>query len=68
MKQDNTTHNIVSTDGCDLATIAATPTEDLGYSKQDLKAGDQSYICNVCSKTYKSKSYFKNHMKKIHGI
>ena len=37
MKQDNTTHNIISTDGCDLATIAAAPTEDLGYSKQEIK-------------------------------
>ena len=34
MKQDNTTHTIISTDGCDLATIAATPTKDLGLVKQ----------------------------------
>ena len=32
MKQDNTTHTIISTDGCDLATIAATPAKDLGLS------------------------------------
>ena len=34
MKQDNTTYTIISTDGCDLATIAATPTKDLGLVKQ----------------------------------
>ena len=68
MKQDNTTHNIVSTDGRDLATIAAAPTKDFGHLKQEIKAGDQSYMCNVCSKPYKSKNYLKNHMKKIHGI
>ena len=33
MKQDNTTHTIISTDGCDLATIAATPAKDLGLVK-----------------------------------
>ena len=37
MKQDNTTHTIISTDGCDLATIAATPAKDLGLVKVLMK-------------------------------
>ena len=68
MKQDNTTHTIISTDGCDLATIAATPAKDLALVRQNIKAETNPEVCNVCSKPFKFKSVLKNHMKKIHGI
>ena len=68
MKQDNTTHTIISTDGCDLATIAATPTKDLGLVRQNIKVKTDQEVCNVCSKPFKCKTTLKNHMKKVHGI
>ena len=68
MKQDNTTHNIISTDGRDLATIAAMPTKDLGLVKQNIKVKTDQEVCNVCSKLFKFKATLKNHMNKIHGI
>ena len=68
MKQDNTTHNIISTDGRDLATIAAMPTKDLGLVKQNIKVETDQEVCNVCSKLFKFKATLKNHMNKIHGI
>ena len=68
MKQDNTNHNIISTDGCDLATVAATPTKDLGLVRQNIKVKTDQEVCNVCSKPFKFKTTLKNHMKKVHGI
>ena len=68
MKQDNTTHTIISTDGRDLATIAAMPTKDLGLVRQNIKVKTGQEVCNVCSKPYKFKTTLKNHMKKVHGI
>ena len=68
MKQDNTTHTIISTDGRDLATIAAMPTKDLGHVRQNIKDKTGQEVCNVCSKPYKFKTTLKNHMKKVHGI
>ena len=58
MKQDNTTHTIIYTDGCDLATIAATPTKDLGLVRQKIKVETDQVVCNVCSKSFKFKSVF----------
>ena len=66
MKQDNTTHTIISTDGCDLATIAATPAKDLALVRKNIKV--ETEVCNVCSKPFKYKTILKNHMKKVHGI
>ena len=68
MKQDNTTHTIISTDGCDLATVAATPTKDLGLVRQNIKVETDQEVCNVCSKPFKFKTTLKTHMKKVHGI
>ena len=68
MKQDNTTHTIISTDGCDLATIAATPAKDLALVRKNIKVETVQEVCNVCSKPFKFKSVLKKHMKKVHGI
>ena len=67
MKQDNTTRTIISTDECDLSTVAAMSIKDLGFVKQEIKVGTGLKVCNVCSRPFKFKSGLNNHIKKVHG-